>query len=74
MGEVYLAEDTDLKRQVALKVLPESVRSDPDRLARFRKRPDFGTYAVTLCAGYTIRKFEDEPTWINSSCTIQRAR
>jgi serine/threonine protein kinase len=35
MGEVYLAEDTCLKREVAIKVLPESVRDDPERLRRF---------------------------------------
>ena len=37
MGEVYLADDTKLDRQVAIKVLPESLRSDPERLARFRR-------------------------------------
>jgi eukaryotic-like serine/threonine-protein kinase len=35
MGEVYLATDTNLARQVAIKVLPASVAADPDRLARF---------------------------------------
>ena len=35
MGEVYRARDTKLDRDVAIKVLPESFATDPDRLARF---------------------------------------
>ena len=37
MGEVYLADDTKLDRQVGIKMLPDAVRQDPERLARFRR-------------------------------------
>src|SRR5260370_42301603 len=37
MGEVFLAEDTRLRRRVALKVLPENIAADADRLLRFER-------------------------------------
>src|SRR5262245_2043625 len=37
MGEVYRATDTNLGRQVAIKVLPEAFAQDPERIARFER-------------------------------------
>ena len=37
MGEVYLARDTRLDRDVALKILPDAVAGDPDRMMRFEQ-------------------------------------
>ncbi|MGH9256622.1 MAG: protein kinase domain-containing protein [Vicinamibacterales bacterium] len=40
MGEVYRATDTKLKREVAIKVLPTALASDPERLARFQREAE----------------------------------
>ena len=47
MGEVYRATDTNLKRAVAIKVLPQSVASDPERLARFQREAE--VLAALIC-------------------------
>jgi len=44
MGEVYLARDTRLGREVAIKMLPAAMARDPEGLARFRRE------ALTLAA------------------------
>jgi serine/threonine protein kinase len=40
MGEVYLARDTSLKRDVALKILPATLAADADRVARFQREAE----------------------------------
>ncbi|MGQ0736949.1 MAG: protein kinase domain-containing protein [Acidobacteriota bacterium] len=40
MGDVYRGRDARLKRDVALKVLPEDVAADPERLARFQREAE----------------------------------
>lgn len=65
MGEVYRARDSKLKRDVAIKVLPQSLAADPESLARFEREAlavaalshpnilaifDFGTHEGTAYA------------------------
>jgi serine/threonine protein kinase len=40
MGEVYRAADTNLKRHVAIKVLPDAVAGDEERLVRFQREAE----------------------------------
>ena len=41
MGDVYRAHDTDLGRDVAIKILPEAFSDDAERLARFKQEAQF---------------------------------
>src|SRR5688572_32848627 len=40
MGEVYRARDTKLKREVAIKILPDEFSHDADRVARFQREAE----------------------------------
>src|ERR1041385_1928630 len=40
MGEVYRARDTKLKREVAIKILPDEFSRDPARVARFQREAE----------------------------------
>jgi len=49
MGEVYRAEDTNLSRQVAIKVLPDEFAHDAERLARFARGREVASSNFSPC-------------------------
>jgi serine/threonine-protein kinase len=62
MGEVYLAEDLNLGRRVALKLLPAKFTQDPDRVRRFEQeaRAASATSHPNILTIYEIGQVETE--------------
>src|SRR5687767_13790321 len=63
MGDVYLARDSRLAREVAIKVLPQNVSADPRRVARFEReaRALASLNHPNIAAIYGIEEFESAP-------------
>jgi serine/threonine protein kinase len=40
MGEVYRARDSNLKRDVAIKILPDAIAAEPERISRFEREAE----------------------------------
>ena len=59
MGQVWQATDTQLDRQVALKILPDAFAGDPDRRARFqREEPVLAPRREIDVHGCRLRRLE----------------
>ncbi len=63
MGEVYRGRDTQLKREVALKVLPAAFSSDPDRLARFQREAELLASLDHPNIGHIYGMVQSERNW-----------
>jgi eukaryotic-like serine/threonine-protein kinase len=63
MGEVYRARDSNLKRDVALKVLPESFSRDTERVSRFRREAEVlaSLNHPNIAAIYDMAHFDGTP-------------
>ena len=52
MGEVYRAKDTKLEREVAVKILPEKMAEQPDRMARFQREAKLLVVCINQMSAY----------------------
>ncbi len=65
MGEVYLARDTRLDREVAIKLLPEELADDAEHLARFEREAKLlATISHTNIAGIFAVEKEGDANFI----------
>ena len=66
MGEVWLARDLKLGRQVALKLLPEDLTQDPSRVARFQQeaRAASALNHPNVCTIYALGETPDGQQFI----------
>ena len=67
MGQVWQAIDTQLNRDVALKILPDAFAADPDRLARFKREVQILASGSLL---WLIRQITLADGTVLSACTI----
>src|ERR1700678_771000 len=85
MGEVYRARDSRLKREVAIKVLPQATSLDPERLRRFEQEA-LATAALNhpnILAVFDMARMRGRLTWWRSCsrarlcgnvCAVGRSR
>jgi hypothetical protein len=69
MGEVYRARDTKLGRDVAIKILPSSFASDPDRVHRFERVARM-LAALNHPHIAAIHSFEESPSTTAGQATV----
>jgi len=73
MGEVYRARDTTLKRDVALKVIPDAFAKDDERMARFVREAQMlaALNHVNIAAIYGWSRRTRTARWCSSSSTAR---